>query len=340
QKDRLSTSLPDEIIHDILGRLLRSVPKQALQVYKLTLLSKRWTQIWLSYPNLEFEQDYLGPTEPQERFATAILDKFSGAVISMNTIRIKIVRYTDFYSKFIDRVLGLVADKFSPREIDIEFGSLFYHIYEPFIPESFFSSSNGGRQFLGRLSVLSFKHFDFGLYKKNNLNVLGTSLKVLVLNAVRFRNVWILNTMIAGAPLLDTLTLTAVKNLDTIRVRNHPNLRVIEVYDTGMNGFEIIGARSLENLILTRTWVDDLQISSTPILKLLSIEDGWIMTVEALNKLIAKLPSLESLTLIGIRKVSKLEIVNNDVLREIITKDMSTSFHIHPPRLTLTNVSS
>ncbi|CAN1266424.1 F-box/LRR-repeat protein 25 [Linum perenne] len=46
--DRIS-ELPDEIIHEILDRL--KYPRLRAQS---SLLSRRWKQIWLSYPILEF----------------------------------------------------------------------------------------------------------------------------------------------------------------------------------------------------------------------------------------------------------------------------------------------
>ncbi|CAN1266417.1 F-box/LRR-repeat protein 25 [Linum perenne] len=49
--DRIS-ELPDEIVHEILDRL-----KNPRLRAKLSLLSRRWMQIWLSYPILEFHGD-------------------------------------------------------------------------------------------------------------------------------------------------------------------------------------------------------------------------------------------------------------------------------------------
>ncbi|CAN1754037.1 F-box protein At1g60400 [Linum perenne] len=46
--DRIS-SLPDEILHEILNRLC-----SRKQFAKAALLSKRWKHLWLSYPVLEF----------------------------------------------------------------------------------------------------------------------------------------------------------------------------------------------------------------------------------------------------------------------------------------------
>ncbi|CAN1843872.1 hypothetical protein LINPERHAP1_LOCUS37272 [Linum perenne] len=65
--DRIS-ALPDDIIHEILARLHRSLYGNA---FKLSCLSKRWNQILLSYPILKVNDFNLLSKKPRERIAAA-----------------------------------------------------------------------------------------------------------------------------------------------------------------------------------------------------------------------------------------------------------------------------
>ncbi|CAN1266300.1 Putative FBD-associated F-box protein At5g56690 [Linum perenne] len=88
EHDQIS-SLPDEILHDILERL-RS-PKQAA---KAALLSKTWSHLWLSYPVLEFDYytDYtnIGPSRStMDSFIAAAMRKLSSSGLSyIKSVRI------------------------------------------------------------------------------------------------------------------------------------------------------------------------------------------------------------------------------------------------------------
>ncbi|CAN1250764.1 F-box protein At3g60790 [Linum perenne] len=279
--DRIST-IPDELIHKILGQL-----RSKKAVTQTSILSKRWTQLFRSYPILEFEEEYIyyfscrSLIESQERLLAATVDTFS--IITMSAVRVQMVQCAKSYICLLDRILdlALAAAEFSLEEIDIKFGhgrdyySVDYQIILYSIPRSFFSTS---KQFL-RLTVLKLSDCKFDLYSKDcNFSCLGSSLKVLYLENVYFPDVTILNSMISGASLLETLTLeddidfgNDDDKVQRFQIRNHPCLKLVDASDlSNFKGFEITGAPSLVQVRLPYIgYLDDFQISMTPNLKLL-----------------------------------------------------------------------
>ncbi|CAN1228510.1 hypothetical protein LINPERPRIM_LOCUS2972 [Linum perenne] len=124
------SSLPDEIIHQILARL-----QSPEQVAQFNTLSRNWARILSSYPILEYkenEEDYYREKEPKQRFLTAMLKKLSQRTAPVDAIRIEIEFCSDLYTDFHDRFLDSAA-KFSPLEIDISFGCGCY-LYSPTSP--------------------------------------------------------------------------------------------------------------------------------------------------------------------------------------------------------------
>ncbi|CAN1123035.1 hypothetical protein LINPERHAP2_LOCUS1637 [Linum perenne] len=234
EEDRIS-SLPDEIIHQILARL-RS-PKQVAQ---FNTLSRRWPRILSSYSMLL-------------------------SVIDVESISIQTDYTWKSYLDFHDRILEL-ASEFSPREMDISFG---YHpspAYE--IPRGFFSQN--GKQFI-RLDVLKLKYCRFDLYTDltANFSCLDSSLKVLCLEVVVFPNEGILHSIIHEASLLETLTLKKIIVTPDwkLQVRNHPNLKFLKVDELCLDLFEIGGIQSLEEVCVIRTRMKEFRIWSTPNVK-------------------------------------------------------------------------
>ncbi|CAN1123105.1 Putative FBD-associated F-box protein At5g22720 [Linum perenne] len=267
------SSLPDEIIHQILARL-----QSPEQVAQFNTLSRKWARILSSYPNIEYKENYYREEEPKQRFLTAMLKKLSQRTAPIDAIRIEIDFCSEFYTDFHDRFLDSAA-KFSPLEIDISFGCGYCNspgcttpsrdTIEYEIPRGFFSSN--GKQFV-RLNVLKLKYCRFD--QSANFSCLGSSLKVLCLEQVIFPNEGILHTLIHEASLLETLTLKDIwaRYHFKLQVRNHPNLKLLEVDQLGLDLLEMGGIQSLEEVRVTDTYIEDFRIWSVPNLKLVYSE--------------------------------------------------------------------
>ncbi|CAN0914353.1 hypothetical protein LINGRAHAP2_LOCUS28515 [Linum grandiflorum] len=347
-EDRIST-LPDEIIiHEILGRLQPS-PEQVAQ---FNILSKRWSHLIQSYPILEYHETYSRSSGRERRHAAAILDKFSkGNLFCVEVVRMETrVCCSQFYYDFYDRILGFAAEFPLLREIDIDFGCgrcnspgyrtpiLSIIVYS--IPESFFTPN--GKQF-ARLDILKLKSCSFWRYENvalANFSCLGSSLKVLCLERVEFPNVEILHSMIDHATRLETLTLNDIP-IDTLskkfQIRNHPNLKILNLFQFHFKNLEIGGIDSLEEVRLIGKNTKDFKMWSTPNLKVLHIEG--LGSMELMNKLISEHPLLESLLLeCPPDETRELKIVHSVILREVTlkypNKDVSVAIEIDAPKLT------
>ncbi|CAN0879714.1 hypothetical protein LINGRAHAP2_LOCUS13237 [Linum grandiflorum] len=267
-EDRIST-LPNEIIHQILYRL-----ESGKQVAQLNILSKTWSNLIQSYPVLEFRA-----TTPlrEQRDAAAILKKLSQGTDLVEIVRIDTRLCKGFYYDFPERIWSFVAEFARLRELDIDFRddsicccccSIVYTI-----PESFFTPN--GKQF-ARLEILKLWNCGFDPYENLGcFSGLGSSLKVLCLHCVIFPNAEILNSMIDHASLLETLTLD---NLDIdsdewkLLIRNHPNLKIIQLSDLYIDLLEIGGIHSLKEVRVIRTTMEGFKIWSTPNLKVVHCE--------------------------------------------------------------------
>ncbi|CAN0914349.1 hypothetical protein LINGRAHAP2_LOCUS28514 [Linum grandiflorum] len=301
-EDRVST-LPQEIIHEILDRL--GSPKQVSQ---LNILSKTWSHLIQSYPVIDFHENYCVSWETEHRHANKILEKLSqGNSYSVRVVRIETIVCSQFYYDFYDRLLGFAAEFPLLREIDIDFGSgrcdspgcgvrdsskIVYRI-----PASFFTPN--GKQF-ARLDTLKLKLCRFYHYESlplTNFSCLGSSLKVLCLERVGFPNLEILQSMIHHASLLETLTLNDIRTNSPMKfqIRNHPNLKILNIFEFYVELLEIGGINSLVEVRVISTGTEDFKMWSTPNLKVLQIEG--LDSMELVNKLISEHPSLESLTL-------------------------------------------
>ncbi|CAN1138329.1 F-box/FBD/LRR-repeat protein At5g44980 [Linum perenne] len=183
--------LPDEIIHHILACM--KSPKEAA---KTIFLSKRWARLWLSYPALEFNGRQFPSREAQQSFATTVLNKFleSDGAPPAEAVRVTM----DWLgmgpkpcSAFLDSVFECIS-KDSPREI--------------YITTSSFDE-------VLKLDDFNFHQNAYIMADDQNSNNpfagLGRSLKELHLHSVSFGDDRILNSMISGASLLETLTLVA-----------------------------------------------------------------------------------------------------------------------------------
>ncbi|CAN0879715.1 hypothetical protein LINGRAHAP2_LOCUS13238 [Linum grandiflorum] len=258
-EDRISR-LPNEIIHQILDRL-----EYREKVAQLNILSKTWSNLIQSYPVLEFRVTTKW-REERDAAGTDFVEIF----------RIDTRLCEDFQDDFRNQILSFVAEFALLREFDIDFGAGPCGCCSPpgfpetgvivyCIPESFFTPN--GKQF-ARLEILKLQYCRFDLYK--NLAIasscftgLGSSLKVLCLDYVRFPNDGILNSMIDHASLLETLTLENIY-IDSpkceLRIRNHPNLKIIQLFGLYIHLLEIGGIHSLKEVRVIRTLLEGFKM--------------------------------------------------------------------------------
>ncbi|CAN1266294.1 F-box/FBD/LRR-repeat protein At5g53840 [Linum perenne] len=301
EHDQIS-SLPDEILHDILERL-RS-PKQAA---KAALLSKTWKHLWLSYPVLEFyhtDYTYSAPSRStMDSFIAAAMRKFSSSGLTY----IKSVRIDSYDSAFIRAIFDLIQNR-EPEEIDMSLST------ESVIPTLLLNSSRLRTLKLHRCKILEDQYT-----KMINLKELHFALVKI--------DIQVLNSMIAGSPLLEKLTLiclyTSSKSVpDSIQI--------------------VLGAlQSLESLSLRLLSCNELEMicsSLLPSLKSLEIYRCLKVTDHVVNELISKSPSLLSLRLVRLDKVNELKIESPTLEKlELVSSEWNRQrkvvLHIDAPRL-------
>ncbi|CAN1180074.1 F-box/LRR-repeat protein At5g02910 [Linum perenne] len=303
--DRIS-SLPDEVLHEILDRL----PSRK-QAAKYTTLSKRWNHLWLSYPVLEFvctDYTHNAPSKSStDSFIASVRRKFSSSGLNY----IKSVRIDSRDYDFIGAILDLIQNR-EPQEIHVKTGR--YLVIPILLLNSSrlrtlklecckLSEQDQNREpeeidmTLRRDSVIptlllnssrlrTLKLFGCKLledqYKMINLRVLHLSHVSI--------DVRVLNSMIAAAPLLEELTLFCLNT----RVEFWEMCDVQEPFEIVVGALHYLESLSLQTL-------DCLEIicsSELPSLKSLEIIDCGCLRDHAVSKLISKSPSLLSLRLV------------------------------------------
>ncbi|CAN1158482.1 F-box/FBD/LRR-repeat protein At1g51370 [Linum perenne] len=281
--DRIS-SLPDEILHEILNRL-RSHKQSA----KAAFLSKRWNHLWLSYPVLEFyctNYTFLEPSRStMDSFIAAAKRKFSSSRLNSY---IKSVRINSLDSAFIGEIFDLIQNT-QPEEIDLNLPS------DSIIPTLLLNSS--------RLRTLKLYHCQILEQDQSKM----INLQVIHLSHVSIDN-RALNSMIAAAPLLEKLTLISLYYYPKrVEVCNNANLKHLQIRDMLRLSEIVLGAlHSLESLSLSLLHCHDLEIICSSLLlslKSLEIMESYGLRGHAVNKLISISPSLLSLRLVRMNVV-------------------------------------
>ncbi|CAN1753985.1 F-box/FBD/LRR-repeat protein At1g16930 [Linum perenne] len=277
EKDDQISSLPDEILHEILD-CLRSYKQAA----KASLLSKRWNHLWLSYPILEFDHTNYFGNKPSKStmnsFIAAAARKFSSSGLSY----VKSVRIVSRDSAFIEATLNLIRNVES-EEIDMT-SDLYTELVIP-------------TQLLNSSRVRTLKLF--------GCKLLEDQYKMINLRMIHLSNVTIdhrvLISMIAAAPLLEELTLMAIKYVKRLDVHmslsreSVSRLRTLELVDCKLleDQYKMINLRVVH---LSRVSIDH----------------------RVLNSMIAAAPHLEKLTLICLYSSSKsFEFCNHANLKHL-----------------------
>ncbi|CAN1180201.1 F-box/FBD/LRR-repeat protein At3g52680 [Linum perenne] len=314
EADRIS-ELPDEIIHDILERLKYSQTTLAL--------SRRWMQIWLSYPIIEFHcnEDFNYSAKLQS-FVAAAARKLSSSQHS----RIKALRISSECSAFIRDVLDLIANR-EPEEIFVKYN--WNQSYQLF-PTQLINNPR-----LRIIDLCCCKFWEFP--DTNHLDMRMINLRVLRLDDFIIDE-RVLNLLIAASPLLEELKLSdPKKRISRLDICNNPNLKILQLEDcTIWELIQIAGTtKSLETMSLRCI---DLDISPSQLtsLKSLKINSSSKLTGEFISNMIANLPSLQSLYLYHNWKVKELEIRSDSLLQlklDNLFPEMRLRIHIDAPRL-------
>ncbi|CAN1180047.1 F-box/FBD/LRR-repeat protein At5g53840 [Linum perenne] len=310
--------LPDEILHKILDSL--DSHKQAA---KAALLSKRWNNLWLSYPFLEFcDTDYTYRTPSRsttDNFLAAAKRKFYSSGLNIYIKSLKIVTSD---SAVLEAAKDLIRNR-EPEEINMS-------IREGLIiPKLLLNYSR-----LRTLKLLGCTLLE-DQYKMINL-------RVLHLFSARIDDP-VLNSMIASAPLLEELNLMFVCYVKKVEFCNNANLKHLKISNMErLSEIVLVGAQqSLETLSLSMLDCHDLQIicsSLLPSLKSLEIRHFLnLRDLHAIHMLISKSPSLLSLRLVRLNKVNELKIESPTLEKlELVWYDRDPErvmFYIDAPRL-------
>ncbi|CAN1180049.1 F-box/FBD/LRR-repeat protein At5g53840, partial [Linum perenne] len=292
EKDDQISSLPDEILHEILD-CLRSYKQAA----KASLLSKRWNHLWLSHPILEFDHTNYFGNKPSKSTMNSFIAAAARKLSSSGLSYVKSVRIVSRDSAFIEATLNLIRNV-EPEEIDMNTDLC----TELVIPTQLFNSSR----------VRTLKLF--------GCKLLEDQYKMINLRMIHLSNVTIdhrvLNSMIAAAPLLEELTLMAIKYVKRLDVHmslsreSVSRLRTLELVDCKLleDQYKMINLRVVH---LSRVSIDH----------------------RVLNSMIAAAPLLEKLTLICLYSSSKsFEFCNHANLKHLkiqnITLDVPDSIQI------------
>ncbi|CAN0892380.1 F-box/FBD/LRR-repeat protein At5g53840 [Linum grandiflorum] len=320
-KDRIS-NLPDEIIHEIFAGL-RSTKQPA----QLTILSKRWSHLWRSYPVLDFDDRELPiRKENLEKFLTAAVKKFShlqhvAAVrITLSDLQhVAAVRITLNQQRdrdLLDKRLGFVSTV--TQELCLYSGP-YSGCNE--VPQGLFNN----HRFVS-LKVVKLQDCSF---PSGSSVRFGSFLQVFSLKYVGFprendEGDAILNSIIEDASHLETLTLSIISGIRSLQIQDHPNLKTLKASKFRYSGdFEISGVESLEILHVCYRSEERFRVSLSPnnnVKVLLITGTDAMKSNEEVNKLISKFPRLESLKLIGLpsgTEVVKINGNNHKLLRSI-----------------------
>ncbi|CAN1266305.1 hypothetical protein LINPERPRIM_LOCUS12499, partial [Linum perenne] len=239
-------------------------------------------------------------------------------------------------SSVIQATLNLIRNR-EPEEVDMT------TFPETVIPTLLLNFSR-----LRTLKLVGFRLLEDHPHTIINHQYRMINLRELYLLSVHINN-RVLNSMIAGAPLLEKLTLKFINPIikhgflevrPRVEVCNHANLKHFHI--SSMMGLSeiVVGAlHSLESLSLIMLDCHDLEIicsSELPSLKSLEIEYCYDLKEHAVNKLISKSPSLLSLRLVRLDKVNELKIESPTLEKlELMWYDWDPErvFRIDAPRL-------
>ncbi|CAN1131538.1 F-box/FBD/LRR-repeat protein At1g80470 [Linum perenne] len=286
-KDRIS-ELSDEILICIL-RCLHS-QEQAAQTISL---SRRWRNLWRSYPIVEYDYKIRNRCNDLQKFRDATIERFSrDSRLRIEVLKLSLQLDDDKYSdclliselRIVMQLLDL-ASKRKAEEVSIEIMKNYHRI--PGVCCNFRSIYNSALKIL-RLQAVQFKDGN------DNLPLSLNSLRLLSLRYVELEGVY--TSLIANSPLLETLELQLITD-DKIQISNLSSLKNIDIRQCGSLKELDITAPLLETLCLRLTTELNRIELTAPQLRSLVICN--VLDFGGVDALISKLPSLKSLTLFG-----------------------------------------
>ncbi|CAI0544184.1 unnamed protein product [Linum tenue] len=295
--DRIS-ALPDAIVHNILYRL--DAPKQAART---SSLSRRWLDLWRSYPVLEFRDEELENSAERLNsfagFAAAsavrlslyhedrftLLDSFKLSLAKIRQSCPQIV--AEGFAMLLASALG--ANGGSPLEIVVRSG------WRHEFPEGLLSNCS-------RTKVLKLQGCD--------LNGVGSvslqNLQVLHLDDVQITEQFLYG-VVGNAPNLESLSLTwlGIEGL-VVSASNFPKLKTLIIqtraYGSGSEfDLQLTEAPCLQRLVFTEVGkqckLRTVSLFSAPKLTFLRIKSYYrgVVARPDLNDFVTKLPSLQVL---------------------------------------------
>ncbi|CAN1228752.1 Putative FBD-associated F-box protein At5g53640 [Linum perenne] len=288
EEDRIS-SLPDEILHSILCYLPTS--KEAART---SALSRRWENLWRSYPVIEYNSTTIVGFQ---KFGDATMKRFSrDKLLRIEALKLtlKVDHYAFAAIRFphVEQLIDLAWER-KAEYVSIEVTSPYFH----FLPFRLLSSST--------VKILYLKSINFTSNRDgDDIDLLFSlnSLRFLHLESVQFDDDQLFTKLLASSPLLETLEIkAAVVSAKKLQVSHVPNLRVLKISSSSSNVKEIeIAASRLHTLQLqieAMGKVFNMELK-TPQLNVLEIYGGVKLRSSDISKVISKLDSLMSLTLI------------------------------------------
>ncbi|CAN0927401.1 F-box/FBD/LRR-repeat protein At5g53840, partial [Linum grandiflorum] len=287
--ETLISNLPDEVLHSVL-RLIPCFKEAA----RTAALSRRWGNLWRSYPVVEFDSGYIREMiKGFPKFSEATIERFSrDKQLGMETLKISLFAdKDDLLSLAVAVAVEQLLDLASKRKAEY----ITIKVTENYVvclPLGFLTSSTAKTlHFEGIRFVLSKNIDDDPLFCLN-------SLRSLILDHVDLDGgEQLLTNLIASSPLLETLKLLFVKGISKLSIiSNVANLKSLEIsYGDDLKEVEI-AASGLQTLVIGSTFYhggDHVLELIAPQLNSLDINYCDISRLG----MISKLPFLKSLTL-------------------------------------------
>ncbi|GMN29453.1 hypothetical protein TIFTF001_044355 [Ficus carica] len=277
----LISQLPDHVIHHILSFL------PTIYAIRMSLLSRRWRQMWYSIPSLKFN-DYHIKEELFINFVEQCLKHrlmgIRGNTTSViTTFELDITRCR-VESSQVDRWLSFVAQPHL-KELHVEMGT-FYSRSRPryCLPQVALN--------LISLTILNLGYLDLQDCSQVNLPCLKSmSLTFVYVEAE------VLHNLILGCPSLEELLIVEDRFFSSNLQISSSNLKFLHV-EGDWERIQV-DARNLESLVYRGRTSCDFDFASCKKLTHLSVNGGYFICDGRFQNFISGFPLLESLTLRG-----------------------------------------
>lgn len=289
--DRIS-ALPESLLHHILSFL--SLEDRI----RTSMLSKRWKQVWHTYPNLEFSYTIFNDVNCRRlmlKYLERTMRKRHIDMISTLKFALRVDMGFLYHPKFETYISRCLCYAVASNVKEIKLELLFYlKLYT--LPPVVFSAKS--------LVALELQGCKLECFRSD---VELSSLRKMSLSRVDV-NDQVLENLIAGCPLIEHLNINACDGLKNLELSSPGKLQIFKVYNEGselgrvyING---VNVHTADILMLPESC--EINITSCKNLKCLnlftlSITDEWLRNV------LSELPRLEYL---DITRCTKLRSIN------------------------------